>query len=83
MSMEDETSEDDENMTDDDSAQDHGSEQMFIEPTFALDDVHEQAYSELQDAGVNVEGALGDRLHQAVEQELYQLRQEFKYGGQR
>lgn len=68
-------SESDENMTEDDS-----SEQTSAEVPFVCDDVHEQAYSELEDAGVNVEQALADRLHQAFENELYQMRQEFKYG---
>lgn len=71
--------ESDESMTEDNA----DTERSFVAPQLLLDDVHEQAYTELEDAGVNVEQALAERLHQTFESELYQLRQEFKYGGGR
>lgn len=63
-----------ENSTDD--------ERTTIEPTFYMDDVHAQAVDELRQMGAEVDDLVAQQLHQAVEQCVYEMRQEAKYGGQ-
>lgn len=71
---------DDDNTEADDSEDESSNdERVTLDPTFMMDDVHAQAVSELRAANVDVESVIAQRLHQSVEQCIYEFRQLMKY----